>query len=175
MRTNTGQGSLEYLLLLSGVILVGVIVFIMAQQTIGEGKSILETNLGQSTQATSAAVDNFTTPLTSVTLTVEGGDGKVIITYSAPGANQFLLVQEKDSSGTGPTVVDQLNTPESFDSVPINPDVKLFGLPFYDNVAESGGVENGKTYHYRLRACNNEGTCLVNTNVESATPVATTG
>ena len=85
------------------------------------------------------------------------------IHYAAPGARMFLLVEEKDSSG----VVDSLEDPADFDSIPSS--ASVFGLPFYESQVESGGVVNGHTYYYRLRACDAGGFCLVS-DVIDATP-----
>lgn len=165
--SNRAQGSLEYLLLLGGAILVGVVIFVMAQGAVGEGKNILETNLGLSVDISQTSSDNVFTPLTEITLfEVEGDDGKVIINYSAPGANSFLLVVETDEDGGVPVIVNTLNDSASFDGM--IPGVQKFGLPFYEDSAEYGGATNGWTYHFRLRACDEQGNCIVS-NVDSAT------
>ncbi len=161
-----GQGSLEYLLLLGGAILVGVVIFVIAQGALGEGKGILETNLGLSMDISQTSTDNVFTPLTDITLfSAEGGDGKITIHYSAPGASTFLLVVESDEDGSGPEVVNTLNDSASFDGA--IPGVQKFGLPFYEDAAEYGGATNGWTYHFRLRACD-EKTCVVSPAVQSA-------
>lgn len=169
--SNRAQGSLEYLLLLGGGILVVVVLFIIVQGAAGEGKNILETNLGLSVNISQAGADNVFTPLTNITIfTAIGGDGKITINYSAPGANSFLLAVEVDADGGGPLVVNTLDNPSSFDG-PI-PSIQKFSLPFYESTAEYGGAVNGITYHFRLRACD-ETQCIVSTNTESATTSST--
>ncbi len=157
---NRAQGSLEYLLLLGGAILVGVVIFVMAQGAVGEGKNILETNLGLSVDISQASTDNVFIPLTDIAVfTVTGGDGKIKIDYSAPGADAFILVIEADQDASGAEIVNTLNEAASFDG-PIA-GVQKFGLPFYETTAEYGAATNGWTYHFRLRACDHQGTCKI--------------
>lgn len=169
---NRGQGSLEYLLLLGGAILVVVVLFGIIQGVAGEGKNILETNLDLSVDISQTSADNVFTPLTGIALfTVTGGDGKIKLEYSAPGANSFLLVVETDEDGGLPEIVDKLTLPAQFDEV--IEDIQKFSLPYYEDSAEYGGATNGWTYHFRLRACDASSTCVVS-DVTSATaaPVA---
>jgi hypothetical protein len=154
------QGSLEYLLLIGGAILVGVVVFLLAQSVVGEGKGILSTNLETSIDISQTSTDNVFTPLAEITMfTAEGGDGKILLTYTAPGANSFLLVVEIDEYGSGVEIIDTLNEPSSFDDAIDG--VQKFSLPFYESSQEYGAATNDWTYHFRLRACDAQGTCLV--------------
>jgi hypothetical protein len=156
-----GQGSLDYLLLIGGAILVVVVGYLIATQAVGEGKNILETNLGLGVNISQTSADNVLTPLTEITLfTATGGDGKIILSYSAPGANSFILaVQEGDDDA-----ILGLANPEDFDELFVG--MGKFGLPYYESTAEYGAAVNGTTYYFRLRACN-EQTCLVS-DVQSA-------
>ena len=165
--SDRGQGSLEYLLLLGGAILVVVVLFVIVQGVAGEGKNILDTNLDLSVDISGTTADNVFTPLTDIALfTATGGDGKIKIEYSAPGANSFLLVVETDEGGSGPEIVDTLELPAQFDEV--LDDAQKFSLPYYESTAEYGGATNGWTYHFRLRACDASNTCVVS-DVASAT------
>lgn len=156
---------MEYLLLISGALLVGIIIFVLANQAVGEGKNILETNLGLSMNITQTSTDNVFIPLTTLSFEAMGGDGTILLSYSAPGASSFLLVVEGDPIGDGPNVVDTLDE-AAFDG-PIA-GAQKFALPFYEQQAEYGGAVNGVTYYFRLRACDDAGTCIVS-GVEEAT------
>jgi hypothetical protein len=157
--------------MITGVILVGIVVlFVILESAVPQGKNILETNLSQNLTAMNAAADNVLVTLTSITLSGVGEDGTVILMYSAPGASNFLLVQEKDGDLDGnPEVVDTLDTPESFTSIPPHDDVSMFSLPLFATTVESSGTENCITYFYRLRACDHFNMCLIS-DVVSATP-----
>lgn len=166
---NRGQGSMEYLLLIGGAILVAVVIFVIAQGALSEGKNILDTNLDLSMDISGTTADNVFTPLTDITLfTATGGDGKVVLTYSAPGASSFILTVQKDDD----SFVSTLNNPEDFDeSFPVG--TQKFGLPFYESTAEYGAAVNGTSYYFRLRACDGEGYCLVSCVVDATPPTAT--
>ena len=69
-----------------------VVGYLIATQAVEEGKNILETNLGLGVNISQTSAENVLTPLTEITLfTATGGDWKIILSYSAPGADAFLL------------------------------------------------------------------------------------
>jgi hypothetical protein len=75
-----------------------VVGYLIATQAVEEGKNILETNLGLGVNISQTSAENVLTPLTEITLfTATGGDGKIILSYSAPGADAFLLAVEQNS------------------------------------------------------------------------------
>lgn len=164
-----GQSSLEYLLLITGGIVVAAVVLtLLIMNTIPEAQDILEENIATSQSAVQTSFENTQTPLTNLTFTPYGEDGKVVITYSAPGAGHFLLVEETGKS----VVVNSLDYPEDFDNVT---DANVFGLYFFENEVTSSGVMNCTEYFYRMRACTKDmQTCLVS-DVKSAIPQPTEG
>ncbi|MEK6970246.1 MAG: class III signal peptide-containing protein [archaeon] len=157
--SNRAQGSLEYLLLIGGAILVGVVVFILATQVLGEGKGILETNLGLSVDITGTSADNIFVPLTALTVSTQGGSGEITLSYSAPGASSFLLVVEAVPDESDPEIVNTLVAPGDFDE-DLFPAQK-FALPFYEDSATYGAATIGWTYYFIVRACDDAGTCII--------------
>lgn len=162
-----GQGSLEYLLLLAGVVLSVLVVFyILLLNAIPQSKNILEHNIqaGQETLGTEAG---FEPPLTALDFSVAGGIGEVLLYFNAPGADAFKVVREKD----GTFVVGSLIDPEDFDGNFTNPNVLVWewDSSLQSPVKDNSGIVSGATYYYKLRACDLSGFCLVS-NLEWATP-----
>ncbi|MFH0970417.1 MAG: class III signal peptide-containing protein [Candidatus Diapherotrites archaeon] len=165
MQKKNGQGSIEYLLLIGGVILVGVIILVMVFDVAGKGKDILQYNLYASTKITDTTFDNTFIPLTDLFFDAMGAPASVIFTYSAPGANEFLLVVEKGEHGK----IDVYDTSIAFTE---NADeLIMYSLPFFETSATLGGLEDCTQYYFRLRACSSSGICKVS-EVVSATPAS---
>lgn len=151
--------------------MVAAVVLTVLIQTSYGGQDILSNNLSTSQDAVNTAADNAQGSLTTISFSVDGGDRNVTIHYSAPGAGQFILVEEEGSSA----IVDTLDNGIDFETIPADNSVGVFSLLFFENKAESGSLENCVPYYYRLRACTNDlQTCLVS-NVVTAIPHSSAG
>ncbi len=155
---------MEYILLIGAGVLVAITILVIALTTTQQGQGILDNAIVDNVTIGDKIVEVESTPLTTISLIVCGGEGQVIIQYSAPGASSITLAQSESISS-----VTALQDSDAF-ATSMDPQIVFFPLPFFETQVASGGVVNGTTYHYRLLACKNE-TCFVS-QVESTTPSA---